>query len=51
MADVRGEEDARDVAIVSFELGDGYEFGFFAVWIHSLVDTPDEHVALRIPNQ
>ena len=51
VADVRREEDTRDVAIVGFELGDGYEFGFFAVRIHSLVDTPDEYVALRVPRQ
>ena len=51
MADVRREEDTRDVAIVRFELGDGYEFGLFTVRIHSLVDTPDEYVALRVPSQ
>ena len=51
MADVRREEDTCDVAIVGFELGDGYEFGFFAIRIHSLVDTPDEYIALRVPSQ
>ena len=51
VADVRREEDTRHVAIVGFELGDGYEFGFFTVRIHSLVDTPDEYVALWVASQ
>ena len=51
VADIGGEEDACNVAIMGFEMSDGYEFGLFTLRVHSLVDTPDEYVALRGPNQ
>ena len=51
VTDVRGEEDACNIAIMGFEMSDRYEFSFFTIQIHSLVDTPDEYVTLKVPGQ
>jgi len=44
MFDIRGEKNARDVVVVSFKLGDGYELCLFPI----LKEVPDIDTALLV---